>query len=307
MISKALKPNLLIAITLLIALSLTLPAILYAYNITSISDIQANPSKYYNTAVILSGQVTESQAQPAGTKRGTYSIVDESEQSIRIKTKNLPAVGEIVTLKGIVMSDTEGVLIKEIKRPPSIVPPIVWGLIGLGIVLIILAVILVIILLKPHKPLKEEIIFEKTCSTCGNPLKEEWVICPKCAAPIGKEKAPTVKLERPVKEEPATLLLSTARLIVDSGPLKGKIFYLDKNKIRFGRGTQGNDISMDGDPAISQEHFLIRSRDNEYYIADRGSANGTIVNDKLITGETLLKNNDKILVGDTTLIFKKRE
>lgn len=48
------------------------------------------------------------------------------------------------------------------------------------------------------------------------------------------------------------------------------------------------------DDYISREHALIEYRDYGYWIADRGSINGTFVNDERITGERLLKHGDRL-------------
>ncbi|QBQ53104.1 FHA domain-containing protein [Nitrosococcus wardiae] len=48
------------------------------------------------------------------------------------------------------------------------------------------------------------------------------------------------------------------------------------------------------DDVISRDHALIQYRDNAYWISDRGSINGTFVNDEKITGERALHNGDRI-------------
>lgn len=48
------------------------------------------------------------------------------------------------------------------------------------------------------------------------------------------------------------------------------------------------------DDVISRDHALIQYRDYAYWISDRGSINGTFVNDEKITGERTLQNGDRI-------------
>lgn len=48
------------------------------------------------------------------------------------------------------------------------------------------------------------------------------------------------------------------------------------------------------DDVISRDHALIQYRDNAYWISDRGSINGTFVNDEKITGERALHDGDRI-------------
>ncbi len=48
------------------------------------------------------------------------------------------------------------------------------------------------------------------------------------------------------------------------------------------------------DDTISREHAVIEYRDFGYWISDRGSINGTFVNDEEITSEKLLKRGDRV-------------
>ena len=43
-----------------------------------ISDILANPARYWNKRVTVEGQVQSTTANPPGTTRGTYTLLDES-------------------------------------------------------------------------------------------------------------------------------------------------------------------------------------------------------------------------------------
>jgi adenylate cyclase len=61
------------------------------------------------------------------------------------------------------------------------------------------------------------------------------------------------------------------------------------------------------DRLISRNHAMVRClSDNDYYIIDSGSANGSYVNGKRINKPTLLKNNDQITIGPITLIFQQQ-
>jgi hypothetical protein len=53
------------------------------------------------------------------------------------------------------------------------------------------------------------------------------------------------------------------------------------------------------DPAISREHAVIRHHDERWWITDRGSRNGTRVNDSLLPAlvEHPLRDGDRITVG----------
>ncbi len=56
-------------------------------------------------------------------------------------------------------------------------------------------------------------------------------------------------------------------------------------------------------PAVSRFHAKIVSIDDEFYIEDLKSSNGTFVNDKMIPLTSELTNNDKITIGKYTLLF----
>ncbi|OVE78052.1 hypothetical protein BVX99_00720 [bacterium F16] len=58
------------------------------------------------------------------------------------------------------------------------------------------------------------------------------------------------------------------------------------------------------DNLASRSHALIRRIGSEqYYLLDGGSRNGSFLNDQRVTTPTLLRNDDKIVIGDTTMIF----
>ena len=71
--------------------------------------------------------------------------------------------------------------------------------------------------------------------------------------------------------------------------------------ITIGRDRKKNDIAVN-DPLVSQHHLQIVVDDSDnVYVADMGSENGTYVNEHRITGQTLLRSDDKLRIGSTTL------
>jgi len=58
------------------------------------------------------------------------------------------------------------------------------------------------------------------------------------------------------------------------------------------------------DDTISRDHALIQYRDHGYWISDRGSANGTFVNDAQIRSERLLKHGDRLRFARFEFIFQ---
>ena len=64
-----------------------------------------------------------------------------------------------------------------------------------------------------------------------------------------------------------------------------------------------NDIVIT-DLKVSRNHAIIRCLgDNDYYLVDGGSANGTYVNAKRIAMPTLLRNGDRISIGSSKISF----
>jgi hypothetical protein len=68
---------------------------------------------------------------------------------------------------------------------------------------------------------------------------------------------------------------------------------------RLGR-SDGNTIVLD-DTFISGEHAVIVERDGDWWLTDRGSTNGTMVNDEPVHGEVDLTPGDIVAIGDVKL------
>lgn len=71
--------------------------------------------------------------------------------------------------------------------------------------------------------------------------------------------------------------------------------------LTIGRGSD-NDIIFDDDQA-SRTHADIQHAKGKYTLSDLDSSNGTFVNDQPVNGPTILRDNDKIIVGSNTLTF----
>jgi hypothetical protein len=87
-----------------------------------------------------------------------------------------------------------------------------------------------------------------------------------------------------------------------SGTGAGQVWQLPASEIRVGRDAS-NFISLD-DGKASREHAKVRFADGVYAVEDLGSANGTFVNERQISGQTPLADGDLVRVGDTVLAFK---
>ena len=71
-------------------------------------------------------------------------------------------------------------------------------------------------------------------------------------------------------------------------------------KIYIGR-SETNDIGLKGDPLVSRKHALIEKIDDDYYISDLESTNGTSVNNNPVIGTKKVKldTGDIIKIGKT--------
>lgn len=104
---------------------------------------------------------------------------------------------------------------------------------------------------------------------------------------------------------------------ITAGPAKGQRFTFDKpDRFLFGRTLDAR-VSLPDDPYVSRQHFLLEISPPDCKITDLGSKNGTFVNGVRYGGrkplragiqqaprgirETILKDGDKITVGDTQM------
>ncbi len=93
---------------------------------------------------------------------------------------------------------------------------------------------------------------------------------------------------------------SLVQVYAKDGKGVGRRIALDNPLTTIGRGTN-NDIVLDFDN-VSRLHAEIHQRHDHHAILDKGSTNGTYVNDRLVQKERLLNTGDIVKVGSS--IFK---
>lgn len=88
---------------------------------------------------------------------------------------------------------------------------------------------------------------------------------------------------------------------VVKGAAVGRSWKLPMGESKLGRDASG--LVVIEDSKASREHARIRYAEGMYSIADLGSANGTFVNERPVSGQIPLSDGDLIRIGDTTLAF----
>jgi pSer/pThr/pTyr-binding forkhead associated (FHA) protein len=93
-----------------------------------------------------------------------------------------------------------------------------------------------------------------------------------------------------------------ASLLITTGQKMGMAFKLDKGPLVAGREVN-RDIQI-LDPKVSRRHFIIKPDDQQigHVIAQLSARNGVYVNGRRVA-EAVLKDGDRIVVGDTQLIY----
>lgn len=69
----------------------------------------------------------------------------------------------------------------------------------------------------------------------------------------------------------------------------------------IGRGVE-NDIVIVS-KRVSREHARIRREGQKLFLEDLGSTNGTFLNDQRILSPVILRDGDRLLIGDTIFLF----
>jgi pSer/pThr/pTyr-binding forkhead associated (FHA) protein len=84
------------------------------------------------------------------------------------------------------------------------------------------------------------------------------------------------------------------RLVGESPEIAGQVFELSEALLTVGR-SEDNSLHLPH-PSVSSHHGELRLQEGDYIIADKGSTNGTRVNDDRIS-EAKLRNNDMVMIG----------
>ena len=96
----------------------------------------------------------------------------------------------------------------------------------------------------------------------------------------------------------------TYQLVVRKGPRPGHVYSLTGSAMTIGRDPLA-DIVID-DPEISRQHARLTLTDSGYQVQDLGSTNGTYVDGKRLSGETVALRNGQILMtgSNVTMVYE---
>ena len=99
----------------------------------------------------------------------------------------------------------------------------------------------------------------------------------------------------------------TAILTAVSGPLQGQQFPVEKETFHIGV-SPGSELCIAADDYVSKHHASLRYEKGSLLIFDRGSRNGTFINESLVphTGRAL-SSGDRIRVGMSTFAVTRAE
>ena len=113
---------------------------------------------------------------------------------------------------------------------------------------------------------------------------------------IDRKPAAATIIDRPVQQSGATLQAI-------SGPQESRIWSLPANDVKIGRDASSFIVTTDG--KASREHAKLMYNQGDWHLIDLGSANGTYLNNKTVTGQQALASGDVIKIGDSSFIFNK--
>jgi pSer/pThr/pTyr-binding forkhead associated (FHA) protein/uncharacterized RDD family membrane protein YckC len=72
-------------------------------------------------------------------------------------------------------------------------------------------------------------------------------------------------------------------------------------------GREANNTIVIADPSVSRSHAIVEKKEDGYYLVDKNSSNGTFINGKKVTGTNKLSHQDKINLGNASMVFEDEE
>lgn len=128
---------------------------------------------------------------------------------------------------------------------------------------------------------------------------------PTGAAPAAPPPPPVATVSASTKRDrkAADKIASVSSLKVIEPPERRGTSYPVSDEMTVGR-AEGCAVSLD-DTFASQLHARIFRRENEFFVEDLGSTNGTFLNRKRVHGPVPIRKNDRLQVGNTVLELQR--
>ena len=99
----------------------------------------------------------------------------------------------------------------------------------------------------------------------------------------------------------------TAHLIAEEGLLQGLLFPLDEGtEWILGRSPDSADLIID-DSTVSRKHAGLSKESDGIHLKNFSKINPTLVNGEEFRGDLLLKEGDRIQIGETTFLFSSKK
>lgn len=133
------------------------------------------------------------------------------------------------------------------------------------------------------------------CSSCGRPVSDTDDTGTLTSLESSPDSADEF-VDHAIALAPAGQIV----LVVRGGPSSGTYFVLEKELTLVGRHPD-SDIFLD-DITVSRRHAEFMIRQDEYFVADAGSLNGTYLNKQRID-QAKLSTGDEVQIGKYKLIF----
>jgi pSer/pThr/pTyr-binding forkhead associated (FHA) protein len=128
-------------------------------------------------------------------------------------------------------------------------------------------------------------------------LMPAWQPPPSAPPPLPETMAMPV---RPQQAAAGVAAGPQGELTIESGPDAGHTHRAADHAVRMGRSPD-NDVIL-RDPATSGHHARLERREEQFWVVDLGSTNGTFVNGESVQ-EKQLTHGDRLTIGQNSIHF----
>jgi len=295
---------------LVIPLTLAAPQVPTEPGQVWVSDILANPARYWNVTVTIVGQVQNVNANPPGTTRGTYSLLDESSLTpLGIRTRDLPPVGREYTVTGVIVQDPGQAnvpVMNEISRGAAGGNTMLRNLLIAGTALFVGLVVALVMMMGRKAPAGASAAHTPATST---PAPAGFDATRKSGADPTRKLATDSQTAAaaPGDDKTKVFMHLGAEIKVDKGPDAGRAFPLHLQVTNIGRaGVRKNNIELNDD-TVSKEQAAIfyDAKTTTFTLANQSNTNPTSVNESVVADTVVLEQGATIQMGATVLRFER--